>query len=260
MKRRNLLIILATMFLVTNIYGENNVLAPSKQSLNVSLYNHSSGNYFTFHFGPTFPLGNFGGDDANDWIFNTLNNKAEKACASIGVNLGIQYKYSLPIDGLGITISGDLFFNGMKDCIQNDYYDDIEQLGYKIKSKYRYYNIPILLGVNYQYSLNRYFAAYAEAAMGIDIRYISNFKYTHSILETTETYKINTDVNVAGQCGIGIVYNDLITLGAHFYFLGSDNIKETYTLERYGHSTDTDIKTDEKLHTNMFTIQLGLRF
>ena len=210
----------------------------------------SGENNFMIHVGPTFPLGHFGGV-AEDWLLNNFISGTD-GCAGVGFNVGAQYKFGLPINGLGVFAGVDFFFNGMNKEIQEKIYDLADNSVTDITSKPRYYNIPIIVGLNYQYMIANGLGVYAEGGVGVDFRAISKFQtefLSGSGIEAEIKYK--TSGSFAGRVGAGVVYNR-VTLGVDFDFLGANKIT-------IADSDEDDLaKTHNKLKTNLLTIRLGL--
>ena len=193
----------------------------------------------------------------------------------MGVRLGLQEKIGIPsVDGLGITISVDAFFNGLNSDLK-DFFSDMESSEddyddyYKAASdeegsitKPYYLNIAPMLGVNYEYDISESFGLFAGMGLGANFRKITNYVVEYSsgdgVVESTMKYDLG--ISFAFKVGIGAVVMDKVVIGLDFFSLGSSQVKgkgaEVYDDEeleprkfKYG-----------KVNPKFFTFSLGFRF
>jgi len=131
----------------------NRPYQPARQNTGGGGYPQTRDGGFSIHFGGAFPVGNFGEEpnyydyydydyDVEDFLYNG------RFSASPGFSVGVKGKIPLQVNGLGIFISGDFIFNGLKGDIKETF-DEAENDYDEIKRP-RYINIPIFVGLNYK--------------------------------------------------------------------------------------------------------------
>lgn len=258
----------------------------SKQQTETKGFQQKRDGGFSIHFGAAFPLGDFGkvdlkkdsdGDSYPEDL--ALSGEGKSGGAGTGFNVGFKGKIALPVNGLGVIISGDFVYNGMNADIREyveDYQNYYEEDGdtWELK-KPRYLNIPILVGINYAYKFNNTIGIWGEAGVGVNFRKITNIKMEisydgeYSSGSETNIYKYKLGTSFAFQVGAGVMIKDLFSVGLHFYGLGSSKIKGTYEWEydAYAHEYgghysggDSESFTFKKLSSNLFMLRLGFHF
>lgn len=147
----------------------------------------------------------------------TLNQPMTKAqygqAASVGIGLGYRVGYVFDI-GFGYVtpfLNADLQWNQIKSSVRDEFTSarcDIPQ----------YFNIPIMLGVNYRYELTDVFTLFGEFGLGDDI-FIGTQEGWTNIL-----YKYKTSSAMAWEIGAGSFFGDHVSLGIHYYGLGKHSI------------------------------------
>lgn len=240
----------------------------------------------SFHFGGAFPTGKFASSNFDfdkgrfDVIWGDKDKKQDEAAAGFGVNIGLKFKFDVPqvAKGFGIIATADLFFNPSnsdardykEDCID---YADEENKSLEI-SLPSYFNIPIMVGANYEGKLNDNISLFAEAAFGINFGKMtklssqSSYSYYDDYIgrfdresDYTETFDMTT--SFAFQVGAGLMFNDKWSLGVNYYSLGSQKINSNVEYEeRYGNDIETGKEKFKcgKIAPKMFTIKLGYHF
>ena len=212
-------------------------------------YSQKSDGGFSLHLGGAFPMGEFGEE-------TTDLDEYEKFSASIGFNVGIKGKIPLQVKGLGIFISGDFIFNGLKGKIK-DYYDEAAT-EYDELQRCRYINVPMFVGLNYKYNINSQFGIWCEGGLGVDIRKITSVKYVSG--DESIKMKYNMQASFAFQVGGGIMIKDVFSIGVHYYGLGKSKIKGKVT---YSDSDDSDYEPfsyPRKCAQNCLVVRLGFHF
>jgi hypothetical protein len=209
---------------------------------------------FSVHVGGAFPVGNFGEEpmSANDDPYQT-----GRFSASPGFNVGIKGKFSVaPDNGLGVFLSADLIYNGLKGMVR-DSYDDWEAEGYDVVRP-KYLNIPVFAGMNYRYDFTPKTGLWIEAGVGPNFRKITNFESAYT--EGNESYTFKTiykfQTAFGLQVGGGVMLNDQISLGIHYYGLGRAKIKGE---EKDGTETEP-FTINRKSAQNSILIRLGYHF
>lgn len=226
--------------------------------------------HFSIHAGGAFPMGDFGAYSKVDKVsLFGLNKNDKEGGASMGINLGMKIKFDIAsVDGLGIIATGDIFFNGMN----NDFKDDIANWckdvfggtaeDWDITSP-KYLNIPVMIGANYTYNANNNIGLFAEAAVGMNFRNITNYSATYR--DDDVVVKLSSDMatNFAFQVGAGILINEKISIGINYYSLGSSRVKGKYSEEWSTSYSSTNTTEKEKrgyLYSSILALRLGFHF
>ena len=224
-------------------------------------YQQTKDGGFSIHFGGAFPVGDFG-EETHAYIYydEVLVDFDRGFSASPGFNIGIKGKIPLPVNGLGIFISGDFIFNGVKGTLKEDY-DELQEIIEDYGGSFtrpRYINVPLLVGINYKYSVNQHFGVWAETGVGANLRMITAMKA--ELDGSTATIKFPIRPCVAFQIGGGIMINDLFSVGLHYYALGSSKMKMKYEYkDDWGSDSDT-YTTTKSYSQACFMLRLGFHF
>ena len=204
---------------------------------------------FSIHLGGAFPVGYFG-DDSD----------ADKALgAGAGFNVGLKGKIPLSAKGLGITISSDFIFNGYKGAWK-DMWDEIQTTVERAGGTFtrpRYINVPVFLGLNYKYGVNKSFGVWGEAGLGPNFRTMTTSKTTGADGKWAKV-KCPVKTSFGFQIGAGIMLSDFFSIGAHYYGLGTAKIK-TKTEYSSGGGSETDVD-HTRYSQNLFMVRLGFHF
>lgn len=233
---------------------------------------NNKGTEFSIHVGGAFPMGEFGDSRAARGLIGWLD-KTEKGGASTGFDAGMKFKFNIPsINGLGVILTADFFYNGPNNDVK-DWRDDIideyiydKELDDAEIDLPNYMNIPIMLGINYDYAVNNKLSVWGEAGAGVNIRNITMFEKRLSAgdEELIIKYKYDIATTFAFQIGAGIKLMDKVSLGLHYYVLGSGKVKgmaskeyiQNYAGGEYEYN-DNDF-TLRYINPTMFTIRLGI--
>ena len=210
---------------------------------------------FSIHFGGSFPTGNF----REGPIPNTEDALTSgKLSAAIGFQLGVKGKIPVPVEGVGIIVSGDFIYNGVTGTLE-DRYESLEMDGYYVERP-RYLNIPLFVGLNYRYGFSPTFGIWAEGALGPNFRKITNEEISISRAKYTlfqkSEYKMQTSFGF--QAGVGIMVNKF-SLGLHYYGLGKAEIKGELTRTQNTKTTTESFSYKKSAH-NVLMIRLGHHF
>jgi hypothetical protein len=242
---------------------------------------------FSIHFGMASPLGSFadyqGQDGSIAWLDNT-----NRAGAGSGIDAGMKFRYNLSaVKGLGIIATADLFYNAANSDVKawaNDFEE--EELIYSNVDVFtltlpKYINIPVMMGMNYEYGLAKGIKLWGEFGLGVDFGLITDFRlygsgedYFVCYDENGHQYYVNgeetrvcnyeTTASLAYQFGIGVMVADRLSIGLHYYALGSQKVKGEASYEEiyeYGDDYFEDEKfTLRTINPAMFTIRLGYHF
>ena len=233
---------------------------------------------FSIHVGGSLPFGKYADyslspsstPDGSDII--AWNVKTEKAGAAMGLNLGVKLRFNLPsIKGLGIITTADFFFYPSNKDIRDSFEDYIEVLcsqnsvnSYNFSTP-KYFNIPILLGLNYELSLGDKVKVYGEGGAGVNIGMISSLEMNFNEQDFTfvSGFEYKNQYSFAFQVGVGVLLSDQLSLGVHYYNLGSQSVKGlfkyTATWNGGGESERANFVWD-RINPNMITLRLGYHF
>ena len=174
--------------------------------------------------GALFPNGKFG--EYRDGNFS-LTNGQKYGGAGTGVGLGFSYKYGISgIKGLGIVASANEMLNPLNGDA-NDYLDNQELATNSEITRPKYLNFPLLIGGNYAYPLSEDVSIFAEAQIGINIRYITSMTKESGVAETTNTY--TTATTMAYQLGAGLELKKKYSISVEYYNLGAGKMKGKIT-------------------------------
>ena len=227
---------------------------------------------FSLYGGGAFPMGKLKAGELKDqypakWAL--MAEKGDQGYAGIGFNVGMDIMFPLnSVDGLGITLGADFFYNSynseLKDWVSkiiDDGEDYSESFSFK---KPRIMNVPIMLGARYLYEVSDDFGIFAEAGLGVNLRFISqlkmeyeyedyyysyNYGYVNYNVEESLTYKYKTAASFAFKVGAGIMLAEHFSIGVDYYALGSAKVKADMT---YKYSDDDPYEPLEDVDTEKF--------
>ncbi|MCR4964644.1 MAG: hypothetical protein K6A41_03200 [Bacteroidales bacterium] len=200
----------------------------------------------SFQIGGILPMGAFGDQPTGvaGVIVPGTNSFVKNGGAMFGASLGLKYTYTfqntkMENSGLGIFIAAD----GMWNALNKDLRDKYDALSC---TKPMYVNVPIMLGVNYTTQFSDVFGIWAEAGLGADLL----FKTPEGYENLLTRYKMSPEF--AFQAGAGIILARTVTLGAHYYWLGSHNVAVSSNSDVPGGSYPMNI--------NVWAFKLGFHF
>ena len=185
--------------------------------------------------GASFPMKEFAQfDGVNSFALSSNGNEAG---AGIGFNVGFKWYYNVGVKGLNVLLSLDGMYNGLNDEAK-DFYKSrksaLDLLGSNVStSTPKYINVPLMIGVNYILRLTPQFGIYAEAGLGGNARFITNYteKYTDNLLNVRHTATVDfaTKLGFAWQVGAGFEVARNLVIGCSFYNLGETAVKAEKT-------------------------------
>ena len=212
---------------------------------------------FSIHAGGVFPVGFFY-EEPTLGIFSFDGGFS----ASSGFNVGLKGKIPLALDGMGIFISGDFLYNGLKGTMKHNY-DEAEKTADKV-IRHRYLNIPFFAGLNYKVNFAPMYAFWLESGIGPNLRLITASKVTEYDGWDTYSYeeKFDMQTSFAFQVGGGFMINDLVSIGFHYYGLGKTKIKGKYTEIYLDEPLPYTFYSSElkKYSQNCLLVRLGIHF
>lgn len=237
---------------------------------------------FTFKLGGAFPMGDFAdvrADYKNSILRWGLMDKDERGGAGAGLSVGMEWCHDIvSINGLGIVLSVDGFYNGLNEDVK-DYIEDAvkdaedNDVDITIK-KPAYLNFPVMAGVNYKYEVGKGMKVFGTAAMGVNMRFVtpltmeSSYSWYSSSAATTVKEEVNTTVKykMATSFGFrlaaGILFNDKFSVEFGYYNLGAGKVKAVAEIEEYdslyGTETETEKQTFKSITPSIFSVRLGI--
>lgn len=227
--------------------------------------------HFSLHLGGAFPSGDYGAYNKVEKL-SIIDPKGKDGSASMGINLGMKAKFDIAsVNGLGVIATGDIFFNGINSDFSDDYAKYFEDNGLGTADDWeittpKYLNVPIMVGANYTYNVNSNIGLFGEAAVGVNFRKITNLSATYTDPSNDEVVIKNTfdiSTSFAFQIGAGLIFNENVSLGIHYYSLGSSKVKGKQTIEypsSWGMTDENDKIKVGKLTTGMLALRLGFHF
>lgn len=230
------------------------------------------------YLGPSFPMGDFATFDGfNDFALTTLD--ATQGGANVGFNVGLKWYFNVGVEGLGVMLSLDGFYNGPNSDLKDTYRNNESEGGnplvngsFSYNATPKYINVPAMLGLNYIYNLNPQFGVYVEAGAGANLCFITEMESVSTIdvagietkVKTTQKYD-NAFSYIAYQAGVGIEVAKNLRIGCSFYSLGKCEAKgyktvKTTTLNDNVTTTDKDYCTYGVIQPMMILGRIGFTF
>ncbi|MCQ2297576.1 MAG: porin family protein [Bacteroidales bacterium] len=166
---------------------------------------------------------------------------------TIGFGLGYRAGFVFDIGYGEVTpfLSADLLWNQTS----SKYRDQSATLGYKIPN---YFNIPILIGVNYRYGITDIITAFGEFGVGYDAFFITP-EGKKGTLDPYAKYK--TGGALAWQVGVGSYFGNHFSVGIHYYGLG----KHTINYKKQANLPDLG-STNELRSLGSLNLRIGFHF
>ena len=200
----------------------------------------SQGN-LSLHFGPSFPMGEFGNDDIDD---------NEAGLAGMGFGAGLSYVYPLNDNGLGLYGGIDFIINPLS----KDAKDDIQDAEGST-SEFTFpnnINIPISAGIDYTYKANDQLSLYGQGGLTLSLFKLTDFIWLEEGFDDYEQ-KHDLSTSFGFNLGAGFIINNKFDIGLKYFGLGEHGIEGEY---EYG-TDDGNIDYDQKVSLLMVT--LGFR-
>jgi hypothetical protein len=226
------------------------------------------------YLGASFPMKDFGRFDGfNDFALTTTD--ATQGGANVGFNVGLKWYFNVGVQGLGVMLSFDGFYNGPNSDLSEVYRNNEIPNGNHVDgydSTPKYINVPGMLGLNYIYYLNPQFGVYVEAGAGANVCFITEMETVlRSTINGIDT-KVRTNQKydnvfsfVSYQAGVGFEVAKNLRIGCSFYSLGKREVKgdltvKTTTLDDNVPTTDKSYKTYGTVQPVMILGRIGFSF
>lgn len=250
---------------------------------------------FFIYAGVSFPIGRFEKMSYGAGITPLWTIVDNYGGAKIGGVLNV--KGRIPVSkNLGITIGGGLYYNGIKDSAFIDDEEYVSYLSeslneeygvyaynYRLNSRSKYINIPLLMGLDYTYMFGKGLGISAELSCGIDFDFITPTVYKNNMAGTfvyseydsyTSTriryysaeklkYVYVPAVHFAYQGNVSFIFGERWSIGVCYYGATKSSIKydmkETSSAYKMDNSNGTRIYC-QKLGISMLMLRLGVGF
>lgn len=228
-------------------------------------------NSFRITVGGSMPIGNFGkakvtNSDIQKW---GLVDNTKYGGAGLGVCLGLQEKFGFRnVEGLGLTISLDGFFNGLNNDLDS-YFDDVRDLGDKKYEDYtlhtpKYLNFAPMAGLNYEYHINDALGFFAEFGIGANYRKITNLstdgKNSNPFSHYRTSVKYNSNITFAYKIGAGFIFKNKFILHLGYLGLGSAIAKGKAEVNGTGYGSSSNKIKNGKINPTLLTLSVGVQF
>ena len=219
--------------------------------------------------GASFPMGNYGMGDIDHWVLTHSSEDTYNAAASVGFNVGLKFNFGVGLSGLSVMLSVDGFLNGLNNNMKQ-YFEDrnIELKNNPDVSSFsidrpRYFNVPVMVGLNYVFNISPLFGIYVEGGAGANARFITSYyeaiRYVGADKTTVMNYDYKSAFSFAYQVGAGFEISKALLIGASFYDLGASMVTAERTLPDQGKGTDL-YRNEKGLRPRMILVRIGFRF
>ena len=175
--------------------------------------------------------------------------------ATMGLGFGYRAGYIFNIGYGEVTpfLNADLFWNQLRSERRDNYATA------SIKTP-QYFNIPLMLGVNYRYGLTDIITLFGELSVGYDIAIITSEGIKDNPLGF---YRYKVGGANAWQIGAGSYFGNHFSISIHYYSLGKHTVNYNYDNSMAGTGVDPSYVTSHnpvlrKMGT--FNIRLGFHF
>ena len=142
-------------------------------------------------------------------------------CAGMGIGFGYRasYRFDVGFGNVDPFLSVDLFWNRVKGDVRDAIID------HNGKSSH-YINVPILLGVQYNYAISDVLRPFAEFGVGYDVVNVGSEGWKGGDASHPEYYwaKYSVKGAMAFQIGAGCYFGEHVSASLNFYGLGKHTI------------------------------------
>lgn len=198
------------------------------------------------HGGLSLPFSDYG--DVNE------NNDLATG-ANVGINADIFYTYPLSSFGLGLYVEGGLNFNGQKKDYKQQTEDFFNQFGVNsnnIKHS-KYFSIPFSVGANYIHDIDRDLSVYGHVGLAGNILQVTKGKIETDNETITAEYDMCFGNGI--KVGLGVIYQDNITLSINMFNLGLHEVQGEIDFGSI--SVEPDIS---EVNMSYFALTVGKKF
>ncbi|MBO4645883.1 MAG: hypothetical protein J5642_05150 [Bacteroidales bacterium] len=250
---------------------------------------------FFIYAGASFPIGRFAKMMNNGYVTPMWGDVDNYGGAQVGFNFGL--KGRIPVSKhIGITIGGEFIYDDIKESAftaqealiadfnaSSNYELGVNAYDYRLNSRSKYINTPVLLGVDFTYMLGKGLGISVEADMGVDCDFITPTTYRNNLSGTfvCSEYQSQTNTRIdyysaeklkyvyvpafhfAYQGNISFIFGERWILG--LYYLGAIkssikcDTKETSRVYKAVNPSNSRIYC-QKLGINMIMLKAGVGF
>lgn len=213
----------------------------------LSFNGQAQGN-FSAHVHIAPPSTIFGGGDIDG--FNGVIDYGDPfGYAGLGLGIGLEYHHPFGENGISGLVSIDLFRNGIKRSFKQQYKLELQEFSDNYKTKFSaYYNVPILLGVHYDFAIKE-IPLFIQGGPLLDILKVSDTKQTYTYSSggaDVDLDKYAPSVSFGYGVGAGICINDKYILGIGYKALGVHSFRNTSYNDWGEDSVSSNIDTEVK--------------
>lgn len=252
---------------------------------------------WNINVGGSFPVGAFSKINYNSTNLSSdcgLFDEDVNGGASVGFSIGAEVLMPLKNENLGLFLSADFRYNGIKsdakayltdicNYLANLWGQQLIDAGEHLQSSTctldktpAYINIPILAGARYSFNISDGMKLFSEAGIGFNIRKITPWQMTgtqkyifsdyseNTWLKNVETFTYETSITFAFKIGVGIHLTEAISLSVNYYYLGSGDVSTKITAESSAEyvtpNTASQYMKLKTINPTMFVIKIGFTF
>lgn len=227
--------------------------------------------------GASFPMNEFASFSSFD-EYALMKMEANDAGAAVGFNTGVKLYFNVGLEGLSAMVSADGFYNGQNADLKAAFRDNESSYNYgellngsfKYEETPKYFNLPIMVGLNYLYHFNPNFGFFIEAGAGGNFGFITDLgtMTKGQFLGQERIYRDNTDYDntftFAYQAGVGFEVAKNLVISCSLYNLGNADVKAELThkvIINQDSATDSkEYKTYGTIHPVMIVGRIGFNF
>lgn len=155
--------------------------------------------------------------------------------ATLGLGLGYRCTYRFDI-GYG-EVSPFLNVDFMWNQIKGSYRDSLSVASARIP---KYFNIPIMLGINYSYQLTDIIKVFGEFGVGSDLFFVTSEGWKNN--DAKPFCKYDTKTALCWQIGGGAYFGSHVSASLHYYGLG----KHAFTYDKKSHFENMTLEEIEQ--------------
>ena len=187
---------------------------------------------FSIRFGGLMTLGDLAESKS---VTSFVENARAGNAAAYGASVGFQFSVDV-FNGLGLFVSADALWTPSNQEIRQ-MYDE------RSWTKPQFINIPLLLGLNYRMPAVTV-SPYCEVGLGVNLF----IKTPEGVSDNLTKYDMTESFAVEG--GLGVMFNDVFSVGVHYLLPGIDGVK----------ISTKDMDADYDVKASMLALRVGFHF
>lgn len=224
-----------------------------------------------FQIGTAIPGYDFGSDNSDRFY---LEGEGSAGGASAGLYLSYKHLFSSKkIENLHYILSVSTSYNDLKSITKDNIIDRMGSEIYQYSIP-KYFNVPLMLGLQYDKALSQTVSLFGETNIGVNMLYVSKKSFVLKAIMTDwagnlidgEAYYIKEifkpSFHLTYKLGTGVIINDKYIIGLSYLALGSHKIRyvENYNIPHMSIEESLEKEFDRKLKVSNFIFTAGLRF